>query len=63
MSATMAEEGHGLALPQVNQSGGPFRINLSRTGVGHSFGNRALPRLEHPDGRRYVSVNCPVAST
>ncbi|GAA2906164.1 DUF4236 domain-containing protein [Nonomuraea rubra] len=38
---------------------GPFRINLSRHGVGHSFGNRRFHVSTTPDGRRYVSVNLP----
>ncbi|MGW4798261.1 DUF4236 domain-containing protein [Nonomuraea sp. NPDC004297] len=38
---------------------GPFRINLSRHGVGHSFGNRRLHVSTTPDGRRHVSVHLP----
>ncbi|UBU11094.1 DUF4236 domain-containing protein [Nonomuraea gerenzanensis] len=38
---------------------GPFRINLSRHGVGHSFGNRRFHVSTTPDGRRYVSVHLP----
>ncbi|MFI6387076.1 DUF4236 domain-containing protein [Nonomuraea sp. NPDC050547] len=38
---------------------GPFRINLSRRGVGHSYGNRLFRVTRGPDGRRTVSVNLP----
>ncbi|WP_084959147.1 DUF4236 domain-containing protein [Thermoactinospora rubra] len=38
---------------------GPFRINLSNRGVGHSYGNRLFRVTNHPDGRRTVSVNLP----
>ncbi|TDE43066.1 DUF4236 domain-containing protein [Nonomuraea mesophila] len=38
---------------------GPFRINLSRHGVGHSFGNRRFRVTTGPDGRRHVSVHLP----
>ncbi|MBB5080491.1 DUF4236 domain-containing protein [Nonomuraea sp. NPDC050547] len=38
---------------------GPFRINLSRHGVGHSFGNRRFHIQTTPDGRRHLSVRLP----
>ncbi|GAA0979632.1 hypothetical protein GCM10009555_044760 [Acrocarpospora macrocephala] len=38
---------------------GPFRLNLSRHGVGHSFGNRRLHVTTTPDGRRHVTVRLP----
>ncbi|MFI7442768.1 DUF4236 domain-containing protein [Nonomuraea indica] len=38
---------------------GPFRINLSRHGVSHSFGGRGLHVTTTPDGRRHVSVRLP----
>jgi hypothetical protein len=38
---------------------GPFRVNLSRSGVGHSWGNRAFRVTKTADGRRTLSVNLP----
>lgn len=38
---------------------GPFRIDLSPRGVGHSFGNRRFHVSRTPDGRKYVTVNLP----
>ncbi|WP_329091722.1 MULTISPECIES: DUF4236 domain-containing protein [unclassified Streptosporangium] len=38
---------------------GPFRIDLSPRGVGHSFGNRRFHVTRTPDGRKYVTVNLP----
>jgi hypothetical protein len=38
---------------------GPFRLNLSRRGVGHSWGNRLFRVTRTADGRRTVSVNLP----
>ncbi|MER7505245.1 DUF4236 domain-containing protein [Nonomuraea pusilla] len=38
---------------------GPFRIHLTRHGVGHSFGNRNVHVTTAPDGRRHVSVRLP----
>jgi hypothetical protein len=38
---------------------GPFRLNLSRRGVGHSWGNRLFRITHGPDGRRTLSVNLP----
>ncbi|GGK73004.1 DUF4236 domain-containing protein [Planomonospora sp. ID91781] len=38
---------------------GPFRLNLSRHGVGHSFGGRRFHVSRTPDGRKYVSVTLP----
>jgi hypothetical protein len=38
---------------------GPFRINLSRHGIGHSFGGRRFHVSTTPDGRRLVSVHLP----
>jgi hypothetical protein len=38
---------------------GPFRINLSRHGVGHSFGNRRFHVSTTPDGRRHLTVRLP----
>ncbi|MET8988241.1 DUF4236 domain-containing protein [Nonomuraea wenchangensis] len=38
---------------------GPFRINLSRHGISHSYGNRRFHVTATPDGRRHVSVRLP----
>ncbi|MEV0146801.1 MULTISPECIES: DUF4236 domain-containing protein [unclassified Nonomuraea] len=38
---------------------GPFRVNLSRHGVSHSFGGRRFHVTSTPDGRRHVSVRLP----
>ncbi len=38
---------------------GPFRINLSRHGVGSSFGNRRFHVSATPAGRRHVTVRLP----
>ncbi|MET9337642.1 DUF4236 domain-containing protein [Nonomuraea sp. NPDC003804] len=38
---------------------GPFRLNLSRGGVGHSWGARAFRVTRTADGRRTLSVNLP----
>ncbi|MEV4170671.1 MULTISPECIES: DUF4236 domain-containing protein [unclassified Nonomuraea] len=38
---------------------GPFRLNLSRGGVGHSWGNRLFRVTRTADGRRTLSVNLP----
>ncbi|GGO21604.1 hypothetical protein GCM10010116_43480 [Microbispora rosea subsp. aerata] len=38
---------------------GPFRITLSRSGVGHSFGGRAVRVTKTADGRRTLTVNLP----
>jgi hypothetical protein len=38
---------------------GPFRLNLSRRGVGHSWGNRLFRVTRAADGRRTLSVNLP----
>ncbi|NUT41311.1 MAG: DUF4236 domain-containing protein [Thermoactinospora sp.] len=38
---------------------GPFRINLSNKGVGHSYGNKLFRVTHGPDGRRTVSLNLP----
>ncbi|MEV1003191.1 DUF4236 domain-containing protein [Nonomuraea sp. NPDC050202] len=38
---------------------GPFRLNLSNRGVGHSWGNRLFRVTRGADGRRTVSVNLP----
>ncbi|MGV9381630.1 DUF4236 domain-containing protein [Nonomuraea sp. NPDC003707] len=38
---------------------GPFRINLSRRGVGHSYSNRRFHVTTTPDGRRHISVHLP----
>lgn len=38
---------------------GPFRVNLSRRGIGHSFGGRRFHVTVTPDGRRHVSVRLP----
>lgn len=38
---------------------GPFRVNLSRHGVSHSFGNRRFHVTTAPDGRRHVTVRLP----
>lgn len=38
---------------------GPFRINLSRHGVGHSFGNHRFHISTTPDGHRHVSFRLP----
>jgi len=40
-------------------SGGPFRLNLSRRGVGRSAGIPGLRYGITADGRRYVSVGFP----
>ncbi|MCT9934640.1 DUF4236 domain-containing protein [Planotetraspora sp. A-T 1434] len=38
---------------------GPFRLNLSRAGVGHSYGGRGFRVTKAADGRRTVTVNLP----
>ncbi|GAA4534319.1 MULTISPECIES: DUF4236 domain-containing protein [Nonomuraea] len=38
---------------------GPFRVNLSRRGVGHSVGNRRIRVSTSPDGRRHVTLRLP----
>ncbi|WP_226900369.1 DUF4236 domain-containing protein [Nonomuraea phyllanthi] len=38
---------------------GPFRLNLSRGGVGHSWGNRLFRVTRTADGRRTLSINLP----
>ncbi|GAA3162250.1 hypothetical protein GCM10010466_61510 [Planomonospora alba] len=38
---------------------GPFRLNLSRHGIGQSFGGRRLHVARTPDGRTHVSVRLP----
>ncbi|MEU8202312.1 DUF4236 domain-containing protein [Streptosporangium sp. NPDC049046] len=38
---------------------GPFRIDLSPRGIGHSFGGRGFHVSRTPDGRTYVTVNLP----
>ncbi|MBG0828781.1 DUF4236 domain-containing protein [Planomonospora sp. ID67723] len=38
---------------------GPFRLNLSRHGVGQSFGNRRFHVSRGPDGRMYVTLYLP----
>ncbi|HEX4813067.1 MAG TPA: DUF4236 domain-containing protein [Nonomuraea sp.] len=38
---------------------GPFRLNLSRGGVGHSWGNRLFRITRTADGRRTLSINLP----
>ncbi|MEV7965062.1 DUF4236 domain-containing protein [Sphaerisporangium sp. NPDC088356] len=38
---------------------GPFRLNLSRSGVGHSYGGRGFRVTKGADGRRTVTVNLP----
>ncbi|MEU7892917.1 DUF4236 domain-containing protein [Nonomuraea sp. NPDC049152] len=38
---------------------GPFRIHLSRHGVGHSFGNRRFHVSTTPDGRRHLTLRLP----
>jgi hypothetical protein len=38
---------------------GPIRLNLSRGGVGHSWGNRMFRVTHTADGRRMLSVNLP----
>ncbi|MER7366532.1 DUF4236 domain-containing protein [Nonomuraea wenchangensis] len=38
---------------------GPLRLNLSRGGVGHSWGNRLFRVTRRADGRRTLSVNLP----
>ncbi|MEU9829936.1 DUF4236 domain-containing protein [Streptosporangium sp. NPDC048047] len=38
---------------------GPFHLNLSRGGVGHSWGNRAFRVTKTADGRKTVTVHLP----
>ncbi|WP_248960359.1 DUF4236 domain-containing protein [Sphaerisporangium perillae] len=38
---------------------GPFRLNLSRSGVGHSYGGRGFRVTKGADGRRTITVNLP----
>ncbi|MFI6325955.1 DUF4236 domain-containing protein [Nonomuraea sp. NPDC050556] len=38
---------------------GPLRLNLSRGGVGHSWGNRLFRVTRTADGRRTLTVNLP----
>ncbi|SEG09511.1 Protein of unknown function [Thermomonospora echinospora] len=38
---------------------GPFRINLSRTGVGHSVGGRGARYTKTADGRRQMTLRIP----
>ncbi|MDR8415185.1 DUF4236 domain-containing protein [Nonomuraea sp. 3-1Str] len=38
---------------------GPLRLNLSRGGVGHSWGNRLFRVTKTADGRKTLSVNLP----
>ncbi|GII78228.1 hypothetical protein Sru01_32100 [Sphaerisporangium rufum] len=38
---------------------GPFRLNLSRSGVGHSYGGRGFRVTKTADGRRTLTVNLP----
>ena len=38
---------------------GPFRINMSRSGVGYSVGGRGFRTGVTPRGRRYTSVGIP----
>jgi hypothetical protein len=38
---------------------GPFRINLSKKGVGHSVGARGARYTRSADGRRQVTFRIP----
>ena len=38
---------------------GPFRVNLSKSGVGYSVGTRGIRVGEDSEGRRYRSLNIP----
>lgn len=38
---------------------GPFRINLSKTGVGHSVGGRGVRYTRTADGRRHMTFRIP----
>lgn len=38
---------------------GPFRINLSRSGIGYSVGGRGFRTGVTPRGRRYTSIGIP----
>lgn len=38
---------------------GPFRMNLSKSGVGYSFGTRGLRVGKDATGRKYSSVSIP----
>lgn len=38
---------------------GPLRLNLSRGGVGHSWGNRLFRVTRTADGRKTLTVNLP----
>ncbi|MGK5553611.1 DUF4236 domain-containing protein [Actinomadura kijaniata] len=38
---------------------GPFRINLSRRGVGHSVGGRGARYTRGADGRKHVTFRIP----
>jgi len=38
---------------------GPFRVNLSKSGVGYSIGGRGFRTGVRGDGRRYTSVSIP----
>jgi hypothetical protein len=38
---------------------GPFRVNLSKSGVGYSVGTRGIRVGEDAEGRRYRSLNIP----
>ncbi|GAA5082609.1 hypothetical protein HNP84_001899 [Thermocatellispora tengchongensis] len=38
---------------------GPFRVDLSRHGIGHSIGGRRFHISTTPDGRRHVTVRLP----
>lgn len=40
-------------------SAGPFRVNLSRSGVGYSIGGRSFRTGITSRGRRYSSVSIP----
>ncbi len=38
---------------------GPFRVNLSKSGAGYSFGGRGFRTGVRADGRRYRSLSIP----
>lgn len=38
---------------------GPFRVNLSKSGVGYSVGTRGFRTGVSPSGRRYTTFNLP----
>ena len=40
-------------------SSGPFRINLSRSGVGYSIGGRGFRTGVSARGRRYTNISLP----